>query len=100
RDIGRYAQVEQVTWEVLGLVDRPVIFAVEKSQRFLAAQLLVESFLTSGRHLDSAVFSQPEHEPLRHLAVALHAGLQRLLAGPYRLQLEGGRWVPLSPPPA
>lgn len=98
KDIGRYAQVEQVTWEVLGLMDRPVIFAVAKQERFLAAKLLVESFLTSGRRLDDPVFQKPEHAALQTLAGVLHGGLKKLLAGPYRLSLRQGRWEPLDPP--
>jgi hypothetical protein len=35
---GRYAQTEQTTWEVLGLMEDPLIFAVAKEKRFVAAK--------------------------------------------------------------
>lgn len=96
KDIGRYAQVEQVTWEVLGLLESPLIFAVEKRRRFLAAKLLIESYLTSGWKLDDPRFTDPELKEMKELATGLNQGLNNLLSGPYGMKLEGPRWVPLS----
>ncbi|OHD12960.1 MAG: hypothetical protein A2Z96_00845 [Spirochaetes bacterium GWB1_48_6] len=96
KDVGKYAQVEQVTWEVLGLMDNPLIFAVEKSKRFLAAKLLIESFITSGWKFSDPKFQTPELVELKKLAQQMNQGLQNLLQGPYGFKLQGERWVPLS----
>lgn len=53
KDRGIYSQAEQVTWEVLGVLDDFLIFAVEKFDRFLASKLLLENFLTSGVLFDT-----------------------------------------------
>lgn len=94
KDVGRYAQVEQVTWEVLGLLENPLIFAVEKQRRFLAAKLLIESYMTSGYLLDH--YQGEDLSSLKVLAQGLNAGLKNLLEGPYGLVLRGSRWEPLS----
>ena len=96
KDIGKYAQVEQVTWEVLGLLENPLIFAVEKNRRFLAAKLLIESFMTSGLKLDDPRFQIPELKDLKVLATGLNQGLGNLLQGPYGMKLENLRWAPLT----
>ncbi len=96
KDVGRYAQAEQVTWEVIGLLDRPLIFGIEKNQRFLAAKLLLDCFLTSGLHWDDQRFDHPALAPFRALSASLNAGLNSLLQGPFGYRLEGRTWVPLS----
>ena len=47
-DFGRYWQVEQISWEVIGMLDNPLILQVEKGERFLAAKMLLETLLISG----------------------------------------------------
>ena len=96
KDIGRYAQAEQVTWEVIGLLSRPLIFGIEKSRRFLAAKLLLDCLLTSGLHWDDSRFDQPSLAPFRALSADLNAGLTGLLEGPFCFRREGKRWTPLS----
>lgn len=98
KDVGRYAQVEQVTWEVIGILDRPLIFGIEKSRRFLAAKLLLDCLMTSGLHWDDPRFRQPDLAPFRALSEGLNAGLTSLLEGPLGFRQEGRRWVPLSQP--
>jgi len=87
KDAGRYSQAEQSTWEVVGLLDSPLGFAVEKSERFLSAKLLAETVLASGA-ADTAGLP-PE---VADTAASLSAGLARVLSGPCGLRLEGGRW--------
>jgi len=77
KDAGRYSQAEQSTWEVVGLLDETLGFAVEKGERFIAAKLLAETVLASG-----AV-----------AASMMTEGLRNVLAGPCGLVLKGGRWV-------
>jgi hypothetical protein len=76
KDAGRYSQAEQVTWEVISLIEDPAVFAVEKTERFLAAKMLMETILMC-RAGDEA--GPPAWETGR----LLRAGLARLLSGPY-----------------
>ena len=85
KDAGRYSQAEQVTWEVIGMLERPLIFGVDKYRRFLAAKMLMETLLTSGIEEDRAGKIQPT-------ATLLHAGLTRVLREEYQLELRDGRW--------
>lgn len=93
KDAGRYSQAEQITWEIIGMMDSPLIFGVHKYDRFLASKLLIENLMTSGIGLES-----PEYPPeLRPLASNLHNGLIRALEGPYGLKLDQNRWIPKAP---
>lgn len=96
KDVGRYAQAEQVTWEVIGLLDKPLIFGIEKSRRFLAAKLLLDCLMTSGLHWDDPRFRQPELATFLALSEGMNAGLTSLLEGPMGFRRKGGRWVPLT----
>ncbi len=93
KDLGHYAQAELNTWEVIGLLDHPLILGVEKKQRFLAAKLLTDSLLTSALHRDHPWFAH-EGQTWAQISDTLHEGLTSLLAGPYAMKLEKGRWVP------
>jgi UDP-N-acetylglucosamine pyrophosphorylase len=89
KDAGRYSQAEQVTWEVIGLLEGPLIFGIDKYRRFLAAKMLLESFLTSGLHLPAA-------EKIQSTAPLLARGLATVLQEEYAMALQDGRWVPTS----
>lgn len=78
KDIGRYSQAEQVTWEVIALLETPLILGINKYQRFLAAKMLVETLLTSGLHRARARTLQPTIDKLYH-------GLSHVLATAYHL---------------
>ena len=96
KDAGRYSQAEQVTWEVLGMLDDFFVFGVDKYERFIAAKLLLESFLANGLCLDHPDF--PRHsdpaKDLHGVGMKLNKGLEKLFREEYGLQLEGSRWVP------
>jgi len=96
KDIGRYAQAEQVTWEVIGLLKDPLVFGIEKNRRFLAAKLLLDCLMTSGLHWEDPRFNQPDLAPYRSLSEGLNAGLTTLLEGPFGYRKEGKVWVPQS----
>ncbi|TVQ39731.1 MAG: hypothetical protein EA384_05475 [Spirochaetaceae bacterium] len=99
KDAGRYSQAEQVTWEIIGLLDDFIVFGVDKYDRFLAAKLLLETLMTSGRRLDLPDYptgSEPSTD-LRGTARRLHAGLERALTSTYGLRRHNGRWFPLAP---
>jgi len=85
KDAGRYAQAEQITWEIIGLLNDPMFFAVEKNRRFIAAKMLLETIMTSipgtgGTEADK-------------VARDVHEGLVRLFGGEYGLVFKEGRWV-------
>jgi len=99
KDAGKYAQAEQITWEIIGLLDDPMFFAVDKSKRFLAAKMLMENILTSlppGKaesEAEGLSAPKPGIESQTALSAALHEGLCRLLREEYRLSFTGDRWV-------
>ena len=96
KDVGRYAQVEQVTWEVIGLLQDPLIFGIEKKRRFLAAKLLMDCFLTSGFLARAGLPASESLRPFREQAAVLEEGLQGLLNRPLGFARHGGTWKPLS----
>lgn len=96
KDAGLYAQAEQITWEVIGLLDDPLFFAVEKNRRFIAAKMLLETILTS---LPPARGTQPAkrvsgdgEDSAASMSAYLHDGLTRLLSGEYGLVLKDDTW--------
>jgi hypothetical protein len=82
KEAGRYAQAEQTTWEVLGLMDDPLIFAVAKEKRFVAAKTLMESLLASpiGAKIDT---NGKVDASLRAASALLRKGFDRLLEAEY-----------------
>ena len=96
KDAGRYSQAEQITWEIIGILDDPLIFAVKKNARFLASKLLVENLLTSGIHLDAQTIlrGSPETQEKRSVAYGLHEGLVRALTGVFGIEFIDGAWAP------
>jgi UDP-N-acetylglucosamine pyrophosphorylase len=96
KDAGRYSQAEQVTWEVLGLLDKPLIFGINKFRRFLAAKLLLENLMTSGLELDNPAYPEGSGpgKNLRTLAAALHEGFVWNMENIYGMKRAHGRWEP------
>ncbi len=99
KDAGIYSQAEQVTWEVIGLLDNILIFAIDKYDRFLAAKTIMENLMTSGIKIDSSEYptSSIKSEDLKGIALKLSRGLEKKLKSVYGLKLVNGRWIPLSP---
>jgi UDP-N-acetylglucosamine pyrophosphorylase len=96
KDAGVYSQAEQVTWEIIGMLDDFLIFGVDKYQRFLAAKMLLEGLMTSGIGLDNPTYpTNPDPEKdLKAMAMKLNSGLQAKLTGIYGMKQLGERWVP------
>jgi len=106
KDSGKYSQAEQSTWEVVGLLDAPIGFAVEKGERFIAAKLLAETVLASGAVVASGTVvasgavaasgSGAGNLPadIAATAVMMSEGLRAVLSGPCGLRLENGVWKP------
>lgn len=94
KDPGCYMQTEQVTWEVIGMLDDYFIFGVDKFDRFLASKLLLENLLTSGAiPLAECVGLDRE---LVLLGEKLHRGLSKKLQEEHGMVLIDGRWEPLG----
>jgi hypothetical protein len=96
KDAGKYSQAEQVTWEIIGMLDYFVVFGVDKYDRFLAAKMLLDTLMTSGVKLDDPAYPTDEDPAadLRGTAKKLHAGLERKLTTVYGMRREGEQWVP------
>ena len=94
KDAGEYSQAEQVTWEVIGMIDNPLIFGIDKYKRFLAAKMLMENLLTSGLELESPSFPGGVTGELGKTGRKLYEGLQYLLTHEYDLVLINGKWQP------
>lgn len=97
KDAGRYSQAEQVTWEVIGMLDDFLVFSVSKWNRLLAAKLLSETLMTSGIALDDPAYptSDDPASDLRSTAEKLHEGLVSKLENEYGMRRENGRWEPV-----
>lgn len=87
KDAGRYSQAEQVTWEIIGMLDDFLVFGINKYERFVAAKMLMETLFSSGIKANEIWEIEPT-------AKKLHEGLKSLLEWRYWLTLEDGRWVP------
>jgi hypothetical protein len=98
KDAGAYSQAEQVTWEIIGMLDDFYIFGVDKYERFLAAKLLIESLMASGIGLEDPRYPTDVDptKDLKRVAFRLHDGLKRKLSSAYGMKLDGGRWIPLN----
>lgn len=87
KDVGEYSQAEQVTWEVMSLLDDFLIFAVDKYDRFLASKLLIENLVTSGFDCNIS------DKKIQKCAVALNKGLTDKLRNNFNLILKNGEWI-------
>lgn len=96
KDAGSYSQAEQVTWEILGILERPFIFGVNKFNRFLSAKIVMETFMTSGLHLDDDNFpvSKKPEDDLKRITQKMYSGLKEKLALEYGMALKENRWIP------
>lgn len=93
KDSGRYSQAEQNTWEVIGLLDDFLVFAVDKAERFLAAKMLMETILMSVARPGAAEDARMLASPAWKTAKQLNGGLESLLRSRYGLRESSGRWA-------
>jgi len=92
KDVGMYSQAEQITWEVIGLLDNLIIFAVNKNERFIASKLLIENMITSGLECCENYLNAHKDSDFAMASRALQTGLKHCLETQYGLKLEDGRW--------
>ncbi len=97
KDAGRYAQAEQTTWEILGLLSKPAVLGVSKERRFIAAKLLMETLLAGPSGLRAAEAEGIPRE-LAETSARLRRGLGNLLEGTYGFSAPdaSGKRRPLS----
>ena len=90
KEAGRYAQAEQNTWEILGLAKSPIIFAVTKEARFVAAKMLMETLLSSpiGRRMVAAPPAERPAPALMATSADLQKGLGVLLEKEFGYSME------------
>ncbi len=91
KDAGRYAQAEQLTWEIIGLLKESLFFAVKKEKRFIASKMMLENLLASAPESFASVPGFAE-TPLYKLSLELKNGLYTLLEREYGMELSGGAW--------
>lgn len=85
KEAGAYAQAEQNTWDAVALTDKPLIFAVAKERRFIAAKMLLETLLSSPA--GAAIDGDPAVSPaLKEASARLRSGMRALLAAEYEVE--------------
>ncbi len=89
KDAGRYSQIEQITWEVIGIMDNPLVIGVRKYERFIAAKLLIEQILTS---MAPEIIRDPGKDPYLQSFMTLHKGFQEILVSRYGYTTDGGTY--------
>lgn len=94
KDIGKYSQTEQITWEIIGLLDSMIIFAVRKEERFLASKLLMDNMLASGLECCEPYLKKHEDTDFVRAARAMRRGLSWNLVNRYGMKLSEGKWIP------
>lgn len=85
KEAGKYAQAEQNTWDSVALTDKPLIFAVAKERRFIAAKMLLETLLSSPA--GAAIDGDPAvSSALKEASARLRSGMRSLLADEYEVE--------------
>lgn len=92
KDAGRYSQAEQTTWEVIGLLQQPLILGVAKQTRFLAAKLFMDCILTSGLGQDLQAPNRADQD-LLSVGTYLHQGLCTILSRDYGMVQTNQGWT-------
>ena len=82
---GDYWQLEQITWDIIGLIDNPCICIGHKSERFLAAKLISESFLLSG-------LPTQQRTALTDIGAQMCAAMQKKAQEEYGIAYKEGKW--------
>lgn len=94
KDIGMYSQTEQITWEIIGLLESMIIFAVHKEERFIASKLLMDNILASGLECCETYLAKHEDTDFTRAVRATQKGLAWNLETQYGMKLSGGKWIP------
>ncbi len=97
KDAGAYSQAEQVTWEIIDLMKNPIMIAVHKKERFLAAKLLSEAIMTSeaGHIAPKLLEGNSSYKNFCDVSLDLEKGFHSLMSQSYGMSLIDGAWKPL-----
>ena len=95
KESGRYSQAEQITWEVLSLLDNFLIFGVNKYSRFLASKLLVENMIISRPSCCTDYFNENSSLSLNSISENLNRGLRSILEKEMNMEERDNVWRPL-----
>ena len=85
-DGGAYMHIEQLTWDVIPLLEKSNALILPKRRSLLAAKLLLESYLTSGLPLPS----RSEHAAL---GASLFDGVRDIIAESAGIEYYEGFWL-------
>ncbi len=96
KDAGRYSQAEQITWEIISLLDNFYIFGVSKYNRFLASKLLIENMLISRPECCRRYFRENSDLNLNTVSKNLNNGLYDILSKEMDMIVDSGRWKPIN----
>lgn len=97
KDSGKYAQAEQVTWEIIDLMENPLIISVHKSNRFLAAKLLSEAIVTTKADelVPLLLNEHPEYQEFCNSILSAQLGFSKIMREVYAMRLVNGEWEPI-----
>ena len=95
KEAGRYSQAEQITWEVLSLMDNFLVFGVDKYRRFLASKLLAENLMISRPVCCRSYFERNPGSPLNSVSANLNRGLKNILSHEMQMEEKESRWQPV-----
>ncbi|WP_024654247.1 UTP--glucose-1-phosphate uridylyltransferase [Borrelia persica] len=86
KDFGKYTSIEQITWEVIKMIDNPLIFKVSREDRFLPAKLFINTLVMSNYMNDKFL------NTFSDIAKYLNIALNNILQSKYDLVLKQGKW--------
>ncbi len=95
KEAGKYSQAEQITWEVISLLDNFLIFGVNKYRRFLASKLLIENIMISRPECCRTYFKNHPESPLNSVSENLNRGLKHILSEEMNMEEKNGKWLSL-----
>ncbi|APR64522.1 UTP--glucose-1-phosphate uridylyltransferase (plasmid) [Borrelia anserina] len=87
KEFGKYTAIEQITWEVIKIVDNPLIFEVDRGDRFLPAKLFVDVLIMSDYINGKFLLGS-----LSDISKYLNNALSNVLKNKCGLVFGGGRW--------
>nr|WP_247067667.1 UTP--glucose-1-phosphate uridylyltransferase [Borrelia puertoricensis] len=86
KEFGRYTAIEQITWEAIRIVNNPLIFEVNREERFLPAKLFIDTLIMSNYMNDKFMGN------ISDIARYLNNALNNSLKNKYDLVFRRGKW--------
>ena len=95
KESGRYSQAEQISWEVISLLDDFIIFGVNKYKRFLSSKLLMENMLISRPECCCSYFREHSESSFNKISENLNRGLTEILSDEMQMENKNNIWRPV-----